>query len=67
MILFDNLEDALEEAKWCAEQEQKIYIIKRKGVKFKVTSKSRVKKYAPNIEVGFNTKIKGKNNARTYR
>jgi hypothetical protein len=53
MIIFDTLEDALEEAKWCAEQEKKIYIIRRKGDKFKVTPKSRMRKYIFHIEVGF--------------
>jgi len=58
MILFDNLEDALEEAKWCAEKEQKIYIIRRKGDQFKVMPKYRMQKYVFHIEVGFREKSK---------
>ena len=53
MILFDSLADALEEAKWCAEKEKKTYLIRRKGDKFKVMPKTRVKKYVFHIEVGF--------------
>jgi len=53
MIMFDKLEDALEEAQWCAENEQKVYIIRRKGEWFKVMPKHRVQKYHLNIEVGY--------------
>jgi hypothetical protein len=52
-MIFDDFEAALEEATWCAETEQKIYIVRRKKDKFKVTPKSRMKKYVFHIEVGF--------------
>ncbi|MDB4298019.1 hypothetical protein N9909_00230 [bacterium] len=53
MIMFDKLEDALEEAQWCAENEQKVYIIRRKGEWFKVMPKHRMQKYYLHIEVGY--------------
>ena len=52
-MIFDDFQAALEEATWCAETEQKIYIVRRKKDKFKVTPKSRMKKYVFHIEVGF--------------
>tara|TARA_R110002124_G_scaffold156766_2_gene323879 strand:- start:22 stop:195 length:174 start_codon:yes stop_codon:yes gene_type:complete len=53
MIMFDKLEYALEEAQWCAENEQKVYIIRRKGERFKVMPKHRMQKYYFHIEVGY--------------
>ena len=52
-VFFDKLEDALEEASWCAENEKKVYIIRQKNGRFKVMPKYRMKKYYFHIEVGY--------------
>ena len=54
MIVFDKLEDALEEASFCAEDEKRKYIVRQKHGKFYVFPKYRkgVHRYQ-HIEVGF--------------
>lgn len=54
MIIFDNLEDALEEAEWCAKDERRKYIVRPKYNSFEVFPKRRKGKVKSNyIEVGF--------------
>tara|TARA_R110000751_G_scaffold208485_3_gene312310 strand:- start:2825 stop:2998 length:174 start_codon:yes stop_codon:yes gene_type:complete len=52
-MIFDDFQSALEEAVWCAKDEQKIYIIRCMKGRFKVTPKHRMQKYYSHIEVGF--------------
>lgn len=53
MILFQEFQDALEEAKWCADNEQQAYAIVVYKTGFKVSRRSRMYQYKGTIlEVG---------------
>jgi hypothetical protein len=58
MMTFEKLEDALEEASWCAEQEKRKYIVRYVHKSFYVYPKRRkgVGRYS-HIEVGFKRRI----------
>lgn len=54
MMVFDKLEDALEEAQFCASTEKRKYIVRQKHSRFQVYPKYRKGKTKPGlIEVGF--------------
>lgn len=53
MILFDKLEDALEDATWSAETYQRVFAILKHGDRYKVVDKYRLRKPQSIIEVGF--------------
>jgi len=54
MTVFDNLEDALEEAQFCASTEKRKYIVRQKYSRFQVYPKYRKGKEKPGlIEIGF--------------
>jgi hypothetical protein len=53
MIVFDRLEDALEEAQFCASTERAIYYIVNWKGRFRVSKKGRGRFSRARIEVGF--------------
>jgi hypothetical protein len=59
MVAFDNLEDALEEAVFCANDEKRKYIVREKHGKFYALPKYRkgVRRYK-HIEVGFKSEVR---------
>ena len=59
MVAFDKLEDALEEASFCANDEKRKYIVREKHGRFYVQPKYRkgVRRYK-HIEVGFQSEVR---------
>lgn len=57
MILFQEFQDALEEAAWCAESEKKTYVIHAMQSGFAVAKKQVGRRKSRGLEVGFKRKI----------
>jgi hypothetical protein len=53
MIHFTDFDAAIEEAKWCAEDEKKIYRVLSSGDGFSVQARGQSKRKDRGLEVGF--------------